>query len=159
MKIKPVVLDRIQTMHTSYKVDFILEANVTLIVGDSGTGKSTVFSFLQELAAENRTIKCYNYLDKKTGYKSAIKRANGKLFIIDNADILLDDAMRWYIATDGKNQYILIGRNPTGLMLNQEDIMELSSEKHNGITKFTLKYSMNSYNIIDYVEAGNEAQS
>ena len=44
-------------------------------------------------------------------------------------------------------------------MLNQEDIMELSSEKHYGITKFTLKYSMNSYNIIDYVEAGNEAQS
>ena len=142
MKIKPVVLNRIQTTHTSYEVDFTLEANITFIVGDSGTGKSAVFSFLQELAAESKSIKCYNYLDKKTGYKTAIKKAKGKLFIIDNADILLDDDMRWYIATDGKNQYILIGRNPTGLMLNQEEIMELSSETDNGKTFFTLKHSL-----------------
>lgn len=141
MRIKPVVLKHIQTTHTSYEVDFILEANVTFIVGDSGTGKSAVFSFLQELAAENRTIKCYNYLDKKTGYKTAIKNAKGKLIIIDNADILLDDDMRWHIATDGKNQYILIGRNPTGLMLDQEDIMELSSRTDNGKTVFKLKHS------------------
>ena len=141
MKIKPVVLDRIQTQHTSYVVDLIIEANVTFIVGDSGTGKSAVFSFLQEFAAENKSIKCYNYLDKKTGYKSAIKKSNGKLFIIDNADIMLDDALRWYIATDGKNQYILIGRNPTGLMLDQEEIMELESRTDNGKTLFTLKHS------------------
>ena len=141
MKIKPVVLDRIQTKHTSYVVDLIIEANVTFIVGDSGTGKSAVFSFLQEFAAENKSIKCYNYLDKKTGYKSGIKKSNGKLFIIDNADIMLDDALRWYIATDGKNQYILIGRNPTGLMLEQEDIMELESRTEDGKTIFTLKHS------------------
>ena len=141
MRIKPIVQDRIQTTHTSYEVDFILEANVTFIVGDSGTGKSAVFSFLQELAAENKTIKCYNYLDKKTSYKAAIKNTKGKLIIIDNADILLDDDMRWHIATDGKNQYILIGRNPTGLMLNQEDIMELSSKTDNGKTVFKLKHS------------------
>lgn len=141
MKIKPVVLDRIQTKHTSYVVDLIMEANVTFIVGDSGTGKSAVFSFLQEFAAENKSIKCYNYLDKKTGYKSAIKKSNGKLFIIDNADIMLDDALRWYIATDVKNQYILIGRNPTGLMLDQEEIMELESRTEDGKTLFTLKHS------------------
>lgn len=141
MKIKPVVLDRIQTKHTSYVVDLILEANVTFIVGDSGTGKSAVFSFLQEFAAENKSIKCYNYLDKKTGYKSAIKKSNGKLFIIDNADIMLDDALRWYIATDVKNQYILIGRNPTGLMLDQEEIMELENRTEDGKTLFTLKHS------------------
>ena len=141
MRIKPIVQDRIQTTHTSYEVDFTLEANVTFIVGDSGTGKSAVFSFLQELAAENKAIKCYNYLDKKTSYKSAIKNTKGKLIIIDNADILLDDDMRWHIATDGKNQYILIGRNPTGLMLNQEDIMELSSKTDNGKTVFKLKHS------------------
>lgn len=141
MKIKPVVLDRIQTKHTSYVVDLILEANVTFIVGDSGTGKSAVFSFLQEFAAENKSIKCYNYLDKKTGYKSAIKKSNGKLFIIDNADIMLDDALRWYIATDVKNQYILIGRNPTGLMLDQKEIMEIESWTEDGKTLFTLKHS------------------
>ena len=142
MRINPVVLAHIQTTHTSYEVDFTLEANVTFIAGDSGTGKSAVFSFLQELSAENKTIKCYNYLDMKKNYKAAIRKSKGKLFIIDNADILLDDAMRWHIATDGQNQYIIIGRNPTGLMLSQCDIMELNSETRGGKTKFTLKHSM-----------------
>lgn len=141
MRIKPVVLDRIQTTHTSYIVDFIIEANVTFIVGDSGTGKSAVFSFLQEMAAEDKRMKCYNYLDKKAGYRQAIKKSKDKLFVIDNADILLDDNLRWYIATDGKNQYIIIGRNPTGLMLNQDDMMELNSTTVDGKTRFTLKHS------------------
>ena len=141
MKIKPVLMDRIQTRHTSYEVDFVLEANVTFIIGDSGTGKSAVFSFLQEMAAEDKRIKCFNYLDQKKNYKSAIRQSKGKLFIIDNADILLDDALRWYIATDGQNQYIIIGRNPTGLMLNQDEIMELISQTKGEITTFKLIHS------------------
>ena len=141
MKIKPVVRERIQTTHTSYTVDFNLETNVTFIVGNSGTGKSAVFSFLQDLAAEDKQIKCYNYLDKKNNYKGSIKKFNNKLIVIDNADVLLDDNMRWYIATDGQNQYIIIGRNPTGLMLNQDDMMELNSTTVDGKTQFTLKHS------------------
>ncbi len=141
MKIKPVVLDRIQTRHTSFEVDFILENNITFIVGDSGTGKSAVFSFLQEMAAEDKRIRCLNYLDQKRNYRNTIRQSRGKLIIIDNADILLDDAMRWYIATDGQNQYIIIGRNPTGLMLKQNEIMELSSQTYDGKTRFELMHS------------------
>lgn len=139
MRIKPVVYDRLQTQHTSYEVDFVIDANITFIVGDSGTGKSAVFSFLRELAAEDRNIKCFNYLDQNKKYKTAIKQSKGKLIIIDNADILLDDDMRWYIATDGQNQYIIIGRNPTGLMLSQDDIRELDSQTADGRTRFYLK--------------------
>lgn len=141
MKIKPVLMDHIQTRHTSYEVDFLLETNVTFIIGDSGTGKSAVFSFLQELAAEDKRIRCFNYLDQKKNYKSTIRQSKGKLFIIDNADILLDDALRWHIATDGQNQYIIIGRNPTGLMLNQDEIMELNSQTKEGRTTFRLIHS------------------
>lgn len=141
MKIKPVVTDNIYTKHTSFEIDFQLESNITFISGESGTGKSAVFSFLEELAAEDKRIKCFNYLDKKSSYKSSIKRFVGKLFIIDNADILLDDKMRNYIAFDEKNQYIIIGRNPTALLLNIDEIYELNSENINGITKFTLKKS------------------
>ena len=141
MKIKPVVMDRIRTKHTSYEVDFVIETNITFIIGDSGTGKSAVFSFLQELAAENPDIRCFNYLDQKKRYKTTIKQSKGKLFIIENADILLDDDMRWYIATDAENQYIIIGRNPTGLMLEQDEIMELSSTTEDGKTRFVLQHS------------------
>ena len=62
--------------------------------------------------------------------------------MIDNADILLNDSLRGRIALDGKNQYILIGRNPTGLLLTMEEIYELKSVTENGITTFTLQKSL-----------------
>ena len=46
MKIKPVILEWIETVHTNYIIDLEIESNVTFISGDSGTGKSAVFSFL-----------------------------------------------------------------------------------------------------------------
>ena len=141
MKIEPIVINRIQTRHTSFQVNFQLENNITFLCGDSGTGKSAVFSFLKELSAEDKRIKCFNYLDWNKSYKSSIKRSKGKLIIIDNADILLDDAMRSYIALDGNNQYIIIGRNPTGLLLNIDEVYELQNENVDGITLFTLKKS------------------
>lgn len=142
MKVKPVVLDHLQTQHTSYEVDFDLEYNVTFIIGDSGTGKSAVFSFLQEMAAEDKRLRCLNYLDLKKNYKNTIKQSKRKLFIIDNADLLLDDDLRWYIAMDSQKQYIIIGRNPTGLCLNQDEIMELRSQKTGEITKFDLVHAI-----------------
>lgn len=96
---------------------------------------------MKELSAEDKRIKCFNYLDQNKLYKSSIKRSKGKLFVIDNADILLDDAMRSYIALDGNNQYIIIGRNPTGLLLNIDEVYELQNENVDGITLFTLKKS------------------
>ena len=139
MKINPIITDHIHTKHTSFEVDLCLEENITFISGDSGTGKSALFSFLEELAAEDKRIKCFNYLDMKKKYKNSIKQSKDKLFIIDNADILLDDSMRSYIALDDKNQYIIIGRNPTGLLLNIDEIFELNSENKDGITLMTLK--------------------
>ena len=138
MKIRPVICSKLQTKHTSFEVDLELTNNITFIIGDSGTGKSAVFSFLQELAAEDSSIKCYNYLDKSAGYKTAIKRMKGKLIIIDNADILLDDDMRHYISLDAQNQYIIIGRDPTGLLLSQDEVAELKSEAAGCQTRFTL---------------------
>ena len=139
MKIKPVVTEILETQHTSFQLCFVLNSNITFITGDSGTGKSAAFSFIQEMAAENSVIKCYNYLDNCKRYKTAIKKSKGKLFVIDNADILLDDEMRKYIALDPNNQYIIVGRNPTGLLLEQSEIMELVSSTDNGKTILSLK--------------------
>jgi ABC-type lipoprotein export system ATPase subunit len=139
MKIKPIILDTIQTQHTNYYVDIHVDSNVILITGDSGEGKSAVFSFLQELSTEDKRIKCFNYIDYNKRYKNSIKTSKGKLFVIDNADVLLDDSIRKYIATDTQNQYILIGRNPTGLFLTQDNIYELVSSNSNGKVRFSLK--------------------
>lgn len=138
MIIKPIILDTIQTKHTNYYVDMHVDSNVILIIGNSGDGRSVVFSFLQELSTEDKRIRCFNYIDYNARYKSSIKNSKGKLFVIDNADILLDDNMRKYIATDTNNQYILIGRNPTGLFLTQDNIYELVNSNTDGKVVFTL---------------------
>ncbi len=139
MKIKPIILDRIQTKHTNFVVDLKLDSNVTFVSGDSGTGKSAVCSFLFEYSSEDSRIRCLNFIDHNKDYKETIRNAKGRLFVLDNADLLLDDEMRRYIALDTENQYIIVGRNPSELMLSQDEIYELDNESKDGITTFRLK--------------------
>ena len=46
MKSKPIVMEHFSTVHTSYIVDFKFENNITILLGDSGTGKTAAFSFI-----------------------------------------------------------------------------------------------------------------
>lgn len=139
MEVSPLITKHIYTQHTSFVIDIQLQNNITLISGESGTGRTLLYSIIEELAAEDKRIKCFNYLDYKKSYKSSIKRSKRKLFVIDNADILLDDSIRSYIALDNNNQYIIIGRNPTGLLLSMDEIYELKSETTNEITTLFLQ--------------------
>lgn len=139
MKIKPIIVDKIQTRHTNYILNLNFDSNVTFVTGDSGVGKSAVYFFLQEYSSEDKRIRCFNYIDHNKGYKVSVRNSKGKLLVIDNADLLLDDKMRQYIAMDTENQYIIIGRNPRGLMLTQDDVRELDSDSKDGLTEFKLK--------------------
>ena len=60
-------------------------------------------------------------------------------YVIDNADILLDDDARKYISLDDKNQYLIIGRNPKNLFTTSDNLFELVSEKKGEQTEFRLK--------------------
>lgn len=139
MKSKPIVIDHFSTVHSSFVIDFIFKNNITVLMGDSGTGKTAVFSFIRECMAVNPKILCLNYLDYQKDRKEIICNAEGKLIVIDNADILLDDDTRKYISLDDKNQYLIIGRNPKNLFTTKENLFELVSEKIGEQTKFTIK--------------------
>lgn len=139
MKSKPIVMDHFSTVHSSFVIDFIFKNNITVLMGDSGTGKTAVFSFIRECMAVNPKILCLNYLDYQKDRKAIICNAEGKLIVIDNADILLDDDTRKYISLDDKNQYLIIGRNPKNLFTTKENLFELVSEKIGEQTKFTIK--------------------
>ena len=52
--------------------------------------------------AVNPKIVCINYQDYQKDIKKLIADENGKLIVINNADILLDDDTRKYIFTDEK---------------------------------------------------------
>ena len=67
--------------------------------------------------------------DYQKNIANIIRTTEKKLIVIDNADILLDDDTRKYIALDDKNQYLIIGRNPKNLFVTKENLFELVSEK------------------------------
>ena len=139
MKSKPVVMDHFSTVHTSYIVNFKFDNNITILTGDSATGKTASFSFIRECMALNDNILCVIYLDYQKDIKKIISDVKGKLIVIDNADILLDDATRKYISLDENNQYLIIGRNPRNLFATKDNLYELVSKKKGEQTEFVLK--------------------
>jgi len=130
VKSKPVVMQSLFVVHTSYVVDFIFTNNITILTGDSASGKTMIFSFIRECTAINSNILCLNYLDYRKDIKGVISEVKGKLIVIDNADILLDDVARKYISLDGENQYLIIGRNPRNLFATKENLFNLISEQN-----------------------------
>lgn len=139
MKSKPVIMEHFSTVHTSYVIDFNFTNNITILTGSSGTGKTASFSFIRECMAVNPKILCINYQDYQKNIRKLIEGETGKLIVIDNADILLDDDTRKYISLDDKNQYLIIGRNPKNLFTTSDNLFELVSEKKGEQTVFRLK--------------------
>ena len=139
MKSKPVVMEHFSTVHTSYVIDFNFTNNITILTGSSGTGKTASFSFIRECMAVNSEILCINDQDYQKNIRKLIEGEKGKLIVIDNADILLDNDTRKYISLDDKNQYLIIGRNPKNLFTTSDNLFELVSEKKGEQTVFRLK--------------------
>ncbi len=83
MKSKPIVMNHFSTVHTSFVVDFKFTNNITVLTGDSGTGKTAAFSFIKECMALNPDIMCLNYLDYQKDIASMIKSAKRKLNLIE----------------------------------------------------------------------------
>lgn len=108
-------------------------------MGDSGTGKTATFSFIRECMAVNPQILCWDNYDYQKDIKEIIRQTEGKLVVIDNADILLNDDTRKYISLDDKNQYLIIGRNPKNPFATKENLFELASEKVGEQTVFTME--------------------
>ena len=103
MKSRPIIMEHFSTVHTSFMVDFTFTNNITILMGDSGTGKTATFSFIRECMAVNPQILCLDNYDYQKDIKEIIRQAVGKLIVIDSADILLNDDTRKYISLDDKN--------------------------------------------------------
>lgn len=138
MNSKPVVTESLRAVHTSFKVDFKISNNITLILGDSGVGRSVVFSILKETSVTDSRIIPISYLDQNKDIEGQIISQSSKLIIVDNADVLLTDNLRKHISFDSKNQYIIFGRNPKNLLITRDNMFELQVDKKDEITIFSL---------------------
>ena len=139
MKSRPVVVPHYEIYHTSFKIDFEFDNNITILMGESGTGKTASYSFIADEMALDDRIVCFNYRDIQKNIKEELLKLNGKFVVIDNIDIILDEEARKYISTDLNNQYLLIGRDPRNLFATSDNYYELISEKEGELTVFRLK--------------------
>jgi len=97
-----------------YKVDFNLRPPVTIIRGDTGSGKTLFCQWLklQKRLPENRAkYKNVILMDHGSDIQDIVGK-KGKLFVVDNADFLLENAtdIVEHIATDYDNNYLIICR-------------------------------------------------
>lgn len=120
MNTRPVVRTELKYKYLGFNLDLDLKTNLILISDKSGTGKSFLYDIIksQSIGDDVIGISCEeinNY--QLVTILDTFKHAKNRLFIIDNADIMLDTETRRYIAFDTKNQYVLIGRDTSDLML------------------------------------------
>lgn len=103
-----------------FKYHLNFESRITLVRGDSATGKTYLYQMLEDLklTEDYNAIKLFNY--KSDNFHVELQNCRNKFIVIDNADILLDSEDRRFINFERSNQYMLFLRNCDGLNLSAE---------------------------------------
>lgn len=110
----------------SYQLTFT--DRITLVRGDSATGKTYLFQMLEDLklTKEYETIRLLNY--KTDDFHENLVKCRGNFIVIDNGDILLNEDDRKFINFELSNQYMLFLRNCDGLNLSAESFTILKKQ-------------------------------
>ena len=113
-----------------FSYDLVFDDRITLVGGDSGTGKTDLYEMLEDLklTAEYHAIKLFNY--KSENILENLKKCRNNFIVIDNADILIDDDIRRFINFEFSNQYMLFLRNCDGLNVSDKSFKMLKLENN-----------------------------
>ena len=111
-----------------FSYDLVFEDRITLVGGDSGTGKTVLYEMLEDLKLtdEYHSIKLFNY--KSENILENLERCRNNFIVIDNADILIDDDIRRFVNFEFSNQYMLFLRNCDGLNVSDKSFKVLKLE-------------------------------
>ena len=113
-----------------FSYDLVFDDRITLVGGDSGTGKTVLYEMLEDLklTAEYHAIKLFNY--KSENILENLKKCRNNFIVIDNADILIDDDIQRFINFEFSNQYMLFLRNCDGLNVSDKSFKMLKLENN-----------------------------
>ena len=113
-----------------FSYDLLFEDRITLVGGDSGTGKTVLYEMLEDLRLtdEYQAIKLFNY--KSDDLLERIRQCRGNFIVIDNADILINDEIRRFINFEFSNQYMLFLRNCDGLNVSDKSFKILKMDNN-----------------------------
>ena len=116
-----------------FSYELLFDDRITLVGGDSGTGKTVLYEMLEDLKLtdEYHAIKLFNY--KSENILENLEKCRNNFIVIDNADILIDDDIRRFINFESSNQYMLFLRNCDGLNVSDKSFKVLKM-KNNRIT-------------------------
>ena len=113
-----------------FSYDLVFDDRITLVGGDSGTGKTVLYEMLEDLRLtdEYKAIKLFNY--KSDDLLESMKQCRERFIVIDNADILIDDEVRRFINFEFSNQYMLFLRNCDGLNVSYKSFKVLKLDNN-----------------------------
>lgn len=125
-----MIYEEIEFEAQPFKYNLYFGSRITLVRGDSATGKTYLYQMLEDLrlTEEYRAIKLFNY--KSDDFHSELKECRNKFIVIDNADTILDDGDRKFINFEKSNQYMLFLRNCDGLNLSAESFTVLEEKNY-----------------------------
>ena len=125
---KQVIYKNITFQADPFSYDLAFEDRITLVGGDSGTGKTVLYEMLEDLRLtdEYKAIKLFNY--KTDQMFETLEKCRNNFIVIDNADILMNDAIRKFINFEFSNQYMLFLRNCDGLNVSDKSFKILKLE-------------------------------
>jgi hypothetical protein len=108
----------------------VLEDRITLVGGDSGTGKTVLYEMLEDLRLTDKykAIKLFNY--KSDNFFESLKQCRDSFIVMDNADILIDDEVRRFVNFEFSNQYMLFLRNCDGLNVSDKSFKVLNFDNN-----------------------------
>ncbi len=112
----------------SYNLEF--DDRITLVGGNSGTGKTVLYEMLEDLRLTNeyKAIKLFNY--KSDNFSESIEQCRDSFIVVDNADNLINDEVRRFINFEPSNQYMLFLRNCDGLNVSDKSFKVLKFDNN-----------------------------
>lgn len=102
-----MIYNKIAFQADPFSYDLVFDDRITLVGGDSGTGKTVLYDMLEDL-----------------------KQCRNNFVVIDNADILMDDEVRRFINFEFSNQYMLFLRNCDGLNVSDKSFKVMKFESN-----------------------------
>ena len=122
---KKMIYKNISFKAAPFSYELFFDDRITLVGGDSGTGKTVLYEILEDLklTEEYNAIKLFNY--KSDHFSESIEKCRDSFIVVDNADNLMNDEVRSFINFEPSNQYMLFLRNCDGLNVSDKSFKVL----------------------------------
>ena len=108
---KQMIYKNITFKAAPFSYDLTFDDRITLVGGDSGTGKTVLYEMLED-------------------FLEAIKQCRDSFIVIDNADCMINDDVRRFINFELSNQYMLFLRNCDGLNVSYKSFKVLKFDNN-----------------------------